>query len=102
MMPQIWTAFASPCNVNYTRLQLWVVRMSPGFAPNFRLQHPNITPPEFCYSGWNQPFAPSDRRTAEDMIRDERNEYCDKEKGLDKIRKTLLRSWSQVDEGTRV
>jgi len=63
--------------------------------------HPNLPPSEFCYSSWNQPFAPSDRRTAEEMIRDEKNEYHDKTTGLDKMRKTMLHSWRQVDQDTR-
>ena len=71
------------------------------FTPDFYPQHPNFAPSEFCYSSWNQPFAPSDRRTAEDLIRDEKNEYHDKEAGLDKIRKTLLHGWRQVNQDTR-
>lgn len=35
------------------------------------------------------------------MIRDEKIEYHDKETGLDRIRKTLLHSWRQVDRDTR-
>ena len=35
------------------------------------------------------------------MIRDEKNEYKDKGAGLDKLRKTLLHSWRQVDQDTR-
>ena len=84
------------------RLQLCVVRVSSRFGPNFLPQHPNFSPSDFCYSGWNQPFAPSDRRTAEEMIRDEKNEYHDQKTGLDKIRKTLLHSWREVDRETRV
>ena len=71
------------------------------YPPDFLPQHPNFAPSEFCYNSWNQPFAPSDRRTAEDMIRDEKNEYKDKGAGLDKLRKTLLHSWRQVDQDTR-
>jgi len=63
--------------------------------------HPNFAPSEFCYSDWNQPFVPSDRRTAEDLTRDEKNEYQDKETGMDRIRKTLLHNWRQVDQETR-
>lgn len=87
--------------MNSTRLQLCVVRVSSGFAPNFLPQHPNLAPSEFCYSSWNQPFAPADRRTAEDIIGDEKNEYHDKQTGLDRIRKTLLHGWRQVDQDTR-
>jgi len=63
--------------------------------------HPNLAPPEFCYSGWNQPFAPTDRSTAEDIIGNEKSEYHDKETGLDEIRKTMLNNWRQVDRETK-
>ena len=77
------------------------MRVSSRCTPNFFPQHPNYTPSEYCFSSWNQPFAPSDRRTAEELIRDEKNEYHDKETGCFKIRKTLLQSWHQVDQETR-
>jgi len=64
--------------------------------------HPNFDPSEFCYNTWNQPFAPSDRRTAEEIVRDDKNEYHDRDTGLDRIRKTLIDSWRQVDRETRV
>jgi hypothetical protein len=69
--------------------------------PDLFSQHPNFEPSEFCFNSWNQPFAPSDRRTAEEIVGDERNEYHDKETGLDKIRKTLIHSWHEVEEETR-
>lgn len=69
---------------------------------NLLSQHPNFAPSEFCYTGWNQPFAPGDRRTAEDMIQDKENEYHGEKTGLDSIRKTLLNSWRQVNQETRV
>lgn len=99
--PQISTASACPFNVNSTRLHLCVVCVSSRFGPDSLPQHPSFTPSEFCFNGWNQPFAPGDRRTAEDMIREDQHEYHDKEVGLDKIRKTLLHSWRQVDQETR-
>lgn len=70
-------------------------------APNSLLQHPNFAPSEYCYTSWNQPFAPSDRTTADEMINDEKNEYHDKGKGLDKIRRMLIHNWRQVDQETR-
>lgn len=64
--------------------------------------HPNLAPSEFCYSSWNQPFTPYDRRTAEEIIGDEKDEYHDKGTGPDKIRMVLVRNWHQVDQDTRV
>lgn len=64
--------------------------------------HPNLAPSEFCYSSWNQPFTPYDRRTAEEIIGDEKDEYHDKGTGLDKIRMVLVRNWHEVDQDTRV
>jgi len=63
--------------------------------------HPNFEPSEFCFNSWNQPFAPSDRRTGAEIIGDEKNEYHDEKTGLDKIRKTLIHSWHEVDRETR-
>lgn len=63
--------------------------------------HPNFEPSGFCFTSWNQPFAPSDRRTAEEIVGDKKNEYHDKEEGPDRIRKTLIHSWRQVDRETR-
>jgi putative membrane protein len=73
--------------------------------------HTSPDPDAFVYSAWNQPFAPSDRRTAEQLIGHDSNdpnntnEYSvdglDTEKGLPSIRRTLLRSWREVDELTR-
>ena len=36
------------------------------------------------------------------MIRDEKNEYHDEERGLDSIRKSLLNGWRQVNQEARV
>ncbi|KAF8067906.1 Bestrophin, RFP-TM, chloride channel-domain-containing protein [Lyophyllum atratum] len=64
--------------------------------------HPD--PSTFVYSAWNQPFAPSDRRSAADLIK---HEYSmpDQENGpapgLASVRRTLVNSWREVDRTTR-
>ncbi|TCD62726.1 hypothetical protein EIP91_006524 [Steccherinum ochraceum] len=56
---------------------------------------------EFVFTEWNQPFAPADRRTAKDMMADANHDYHGPETGVHSIRKTLLKSWREVDEATR-
>ncbi|KAH8083315.1 Bestrophin, RFP-TM, chloride channel-domain-containing protein [Cristinia sonorae] len=55
---------------------------------------------EFVFSQWNQPFAPADRRTAKEMMEDLDHEYHAPE-GKHNIRRTLLKSWHEVDKITR-
>lgn len=94
-------ASVSPSNVNCMRLQLCVWYLPSRVPPNFLSQHPNFEPSEFCFNGWNQPFAPSDWRSAEVIVSDDKNQYHDKVTGLDNIRKTLIHSWHEVEEETR-
>ncbi|THH28925.1 hypothetical protein EUX98_g5262 [Antrodiella citrinella] len=56
---------------------------------------------EFVFSEWNQPFAPADRRSAKEMMADVAHDYHGLETGVHSIRKTLLKSWREVDETTR-
>ncbi|KAF7979276.1 hypothetical protein HWV62_42968 [Athelia sp. TMB] len=60
-------------------------------------------PSSFIYSAWNQPFAPADRRTAEEIVADVEHEYHQMGPGvgLDSVRRTLLQSWRDVDLKTR-
>lgn len=58
-------------------------------------------PADFVYSGWNQPFAPADRRTAEELIQSPEYQHQDSEAGMSSIRKMLLKNWKDVDESTR-
>jgi len=68
--------------------------------------HTNPDPSTFIFSAWNQPFAPFDRRTAENLVNSP-DEYClpDRhdapEPGLASIRSTLVRSWRDIDVETR-
>lgn len=65
--------------------------------------HSSPDPSTFIFSAWNQPFAPGDRRTAEEMLADVDHDYHKDEPGvgLDSIRRTLLKSWRDVDTVTR-
>lgn len=65
--------------------------------------HSSPDPSTFIFSAWNQPFAPGDRRTAEEMIADVEHDYHKDEPGagLDSVRRTLLQSWRDVDTLTR-
>ncbi|KAF8908575.1 Bestrophin, RFP-TM, chloride channel-domain-containing protein [Gymnopilus junonius] len=63
-------------------------------------------PSKFVFSRLNQPFAPSDRRTAEELTRDKKPYHLPSkeesaEPGVGSIRRTLVRSWRRVDTSTR-
>ncbi|KAJ3478799.1 hypothetical protein NLI96_g9513 [Meripilus lineatus] len=58
-------------------------------------------PNSFIFTQWNQPFAPADRRNAKEMMDDIDHSYHGPDTGMDSIRKTLLKSWRDVDEVTR-
>ena len=64
------------------------------------LQHSCPEPDEYIITAWNQPFAPGDRRTAEEMVTDVDHLYHTDE-GMHSIRRTLLKSWWDVDQITR-
>ncbi|CAL1709226.1 unnamed protein product [Somion occarium] len=56
---------------------------------------------EFIFTEWNQPFAPGDRRSAKEMLHDLNHPYHDDDECVHSIRKTLLKSWREVDQITR-
>ncbi|KAJ8519419.1 hypothetical protein ONZ45_g3612 [Pleurotus djamor] len=65
-------------------------------------------PDIFVFSPWNQPFAPSDRRTAEALTKDlskpytmPREDALDAEPGMASIRRTMVKSWREIDHLTR-
>jgi hypothetical protein len=63
-------------------------------------------PSTFVFSSWNQPFAPADRRNAEELTANAEQEYkhgdhSDAEPGMATIRRTFLKSWRDVDRITR-
>ncbi|KAI0367174.1 UPF0187-domain-containing protein [Pilatotrama ljubarskyi] len=58
-------------------------------------------PEDYVFTAWNQPFAPGDRRTAEEMMSDVSHSYHGPDTGMHSIRRTLLKSWWDVDQITR-
>ncbi|KAJ7589550.1 Bestrophin, RFP-TM, chloride channel-domain-containing protein [Mycena floridula] len=60
-------------------------------------------PSEFVFTGWNQPFAPADRRNAEDLVQsdDYKNAGSEEAQGMVGMRGVLLNNWKQVNEMTR-
>ncbi|KAF8596742.1 UPF0187-domain-containing protein [Ceratobasidium sp. AG-I] len=63
--------------------------------------HNPVPPSEYVFSALNQPFAPADRRTAQDLATDMEHEYYNEGTGMDSVRKTLVRSWREVNEVTQ-
>lgn len=61
--------------------------------------HPSPDPAYYVFSAHNQPFAPADCRTAEEILGDVQHEYHTG--AVHSISRTLLRSWKQVEEVTR-
>jgi hypothetical protein len=59
-------------------------------------------PDAYVFTAWNQPFAPADRRTAQEIVEDAAHDYHDRTAGLAHMRRTLLKSWRQVDNQTRL
>ncbi|KAJ7028000.1 UPF0187-domain-containing protein [Mycena alexandri] len=68
--------------------------------------HTMPDPSSFIFSAWNQPLAPADRRTAEELTLNADQEYKnsahpDAAPGIAAIRRTLLKNWRDVDRITR-
>jgi ion channel-forming bestrophin family protein len=63
--------------------------------------HTAPTPDEFVFTAWNQPFAPADRRTAQEILNDVSHDYHVREEGTRALQRTLLRSWREIDDQTR-
>jgi ion channel-forming bestrophin family protein len=68
--------------------------------------HPTPDPSEYVFGSWNQPFAPADRRTAEELIRTNADDINtdlgpDNQSGSFSISRTLLKGWRDVDQHTR-
>ncbi|KAG6899259.1 hypothetical protein C0993_011891 [Termitomyces sp. T159_Od127] len=61
--------------------------------------------PSFVFSQWNHPFAPADRRNAAEIIKHESytipHDKNAPEPGMESIRRTLVKSWREVDSTTR-
>jgi len=67
----------------------------------------NPEPASYIFNVWNQPFAPFDRRSAHDMVKDGAGEYRlpehhdAPEPGIASVRRALVNSWREVDRTTR-
>jgi hypothetical protein len=59
-------------------------------------------PDAYVFTAWNQPFAPADRRTAQEIVEDASHDYHHRAAGLAHMRRTLLKSWRHVDNQTRL
>jgi len=55
--------------------------------------HPVVDPADYIFSGWNQPLAPSDLRSADEIVEQVNHHYHDEETGLHSFQRTLLRNW---------
>jgi predicted membrane chloride channel (bestrophin family) len=62
--------------------------------------HPALDPTSFIFSQWNQPFAPGDRRTAQDILAHVDHDYHSEDAGIDSVRRTMLKSYKEVSEVT--
>lgn len=66
--------------------------------------HPNPEPRDFVFNARNQPFAPADRRTAAELVSGNTEYDVSHEVGpvgIHSLRKTLVKSWMDVDTKTR-
>ncbi|KAJ6511649.1 Bestrophin, RFP-TM, chloride channel-domain-containing protein [Mycena vulgaris] len=68
--------------------------------------HTTPDPTQFIFSAWNQPLAPGDRRSAEELTANAGEDYRhtdhgDSEPGMMSIRRVLLKNWRDVDRITR-
>ncbi|KAF8157097.1 Bestrophin, RFP-TM, chloride channel-domain-containing protein [Crassisporium funariophilum] len=67
--------------------------------------HTNPDPSEYLFTKWNQPFAPSDRRTAAELTANPDEPYTTvdggAEPGAGSIRRTLVSGWKTIDSITR-
>ena len=59
------------------------------------LQHSCPEPDEYITTMWNQPFAPGDLRTAEEINR------ATADTNMTDIRRTLIKNWWDVEQKTR-
>lgn len=63
--------------------------------------HPGpLVPEDYVFTNWNQPFAPADRRSAEEIMNDTDHVYHG-DSGQERVRHTLLQNWNVVDNETR-
>jgi len=66
--------------------------------------HTNPKPSDFIFTSWNQPFAPADRRNAQELTQSDTAYHLSVEgvePGLPSIRHTLVKGWKDVDSIVR-
>jgi len=63
--------------------------------------HPAPEPSVFVFGADNRPFAPSDQRGADEILRDVGHSYHTAEHGMGSIHRTLLQNWRDVNTYTR-
>ncbi|KAJ6582393.1 UPF0187-domain-containing protein [Mycena capillaripes] len=68
--------------------------------------HTTPDPTQFIFSSWNQPFAPADRRSAEELTMNaaeayKHSDHVDSEPGMKSIQRVMLKNWRDVDRITR-
>ncbi|KAF7356016.1 hypothetical protein MVEN_00931000 [Mycena venus] len=68
--------------------------------------HTTPDPTQFIFSAWNQPLAPADRRSAEELTANlsegyRHADHADSEPGMMSIRRVMLKNWRDVDRITR-
>ncbi|KAJ7806490.1 hypothetical protein B0H14DRAFT_3484079 [Mycena olivaceomarginata] len=78
---------------------------SPSLLIFARSTHTMPDPTSFVFVAWNQPFAPADRRNADELTvnwEEYRDlNHADVEPGMATIRRMLLKNWRDVDRITR-
>jgi hypothetical protein len=68
--------------------------------------HPTPNPSDYVFTAWNQPFAPADRRSAQELIQ-ANEDYThsahgpDSQPGAHSLSRTFIKGWKDVDSSTR-
>ncbi|KAG8982173.1 hypothetical protein FRC05_000315 [Tulasnella sp. 425] len=62
--------------------------------------HPAPDPASFIFSHTNQPFAPSDRRSAIEILTDKKNGDDDDRQTLHHVRQTLVKNYQEISQAT--
>ncbi|KAG8956837.1 hypothetical protein FRC04_000315 [Tulasnella sp. 424] len=62
--------------------------------------HPAPDPASFIFSHTNQPFAPSDRRSAIEILTDKKNGDDDDRQTLLHVRQTLVKNYQEISQAT--
>lgn len=65
--------------------------------------HDSPHPLDWMFTQYNQPFAPADRRSAADLVQSEDYQHTHQgvDAGVDSIKRTLLKSWKDIEHKTR-